>query len=392
MKVLIYAFKSQLAPIGGPLGYLYNLKQEIDKNHDASIEFIQEDFKYESWKRKIRDIRCTKLRTILIRLKNIYKYWLLVYGRKHYAQINLSNYDAVHFHSSLDMYSVRDSLSEYTGKVIFTSHSPTLLSFEIWDKSSWLEKLFLRIFRKLKQMDTYAFNRADYFIFPCPEAEEPYYHAWKEYADFKKEHQEKYRYLLTGIRPCKVKDNRENICKKYNIPLDSFIFCYVGRHNSIKGYDLLKEYAKEFLCQHHNVYFLIAGKEEPYQRLKNERWIEVGWTNDPHSLIAASDAFILPNRETYFDLILLEVLSLGKIVIASSTGGNKHFTNIESVFLYNSKHEALNIMDNISKMSLAKRKNLEIISKNTFVNNYTCEIFYDNYKHILNSISANNKQ
>ena len=43
------------------------------------------------------------------------------------------------------------------------------------------------------------------------------------------------------------------------------------------------------------------------------------WTNDPHSLINASDMFILPNKETYFDLIMLEVLSMGKIVLATNT-------------------------------------------------------------------------
>lgn len=62
--------------------------------------------------------------------------------------------------------------------------------------------------------------------------------------------------------------------------------------------------------------------------LKDSRWKEVGWTNDSQSIIAASDVFVLPNRETYFDIIMLEVLSCGKIVIASRTGGNKYFEKI----------------------------------------------------------------
>lgn len=41
MKVLIYAFESELAPKGGPLGYLFNLKKAVDANNDDSITFIR---------------------------------------------------------------------------------------------------------------------------------------------------------------------------------------------------------------------------------------------------------------------------------------------------------------------------------------------------------------
>ena len=63
----------------------------------------------------------------------------------------------------------------------------------------------------------------------------------------------------------------------------------------------------EKLFNNQNTYFLIAGKEEPMKGLDNSHWIEVGWTNDPHSLIAASDVFVLPNHETYFDLVFLSM-------------------------------------------------------------------------------------
>ena len=73
------------------------------------------------------------------------------------------------------------------------------------------------------------------------------------------------------------------------------------------------------------MYISNSWKRRTDEGLKTDHWIEVGWTNDPHSLIAASDVFVLPNHETYFDLILLEVLSLGVPVVMSRTGGNKFF-------------------------------------------------------------------
>ena len=50
--------------------------------------------------------------------------------------------------------------------------------------------------------------------------------------------------------------------------------------------------------------FLIAWKEYPIKWLNNDRWIEIWWTDKPYEIIKASDIFILPNKETYFDLIL----------------------------------------------------------------------------------------
>lgn len=386
MRVLIYAFESQLAPHGGPLGYLYNLKKEIDANNDSSITFIKSEFKYENVKQKINGIKSKRLRSFLTQIKLLAKYWLLLYGKKHVAQVDLSKFDIVHFHSPLDMYSVRDSLKNYHGTVVLTSHSPTLLSKEIYDSATTFCRCFRFIYGRLSKMDIYSFGRADYYIFPCPEAEEPYYHAWKDFQALKAKKENKFKYLLSGIPCCHSKCSTEEVRKKYNIPQDSFVFSYVGRHNSIKGYDILKRLGEKFLASHKNVYFLIAGREEPLKGIKNDRWIEVGWTSDPHSLISASDAFILPNRETYFDLVMLEVLSLGKIVIASNTGGNKHFRNTKSVFLYENEIQAYELMEQIYKTPTDERLRLEDVSHKEYNDNYTCQLFYKNYIKIISEI------
>lgn len=391
MKVLIYAFESELAPKGGPLGYLFNLKKEIDANNDDSITFIEDDFKYKNVKQKINGIKNVKLRKLLVQFKLLAKYWLLLYGRKHTSQVDFSKFDIVHFHSTLDMYSVRDSLKSYQGTVVLTSHSPTLLSKEICDSASKFCKSFRFIYGKLSKMDTYSFSRADYFVFPCSEAEEPYYHAWKDFSMLKEKRKNRFRYLLTGIPLCLSQMSTSEVRKKYKIPNDSFVFCYVGRHNEIKGYDVLKSLGEKILSEYKNVYFLVAGKEEPMKGVESNRWIEVGWTSDPYSLISASDAFLLPNKETYFDLILLEVLSLGKIVIASNTGGNKHFRDAESVFLYDNIVEAYELMKKIHSTSKEEREHLEKLSSLEYKKYYTCSSFYENYKHVMLDI-YNEKQ
>jgi hypothetical protein len=43
---------------------------------------------------------------------------------------------------------------------------------------------------------------------------------------------------------------------------------------------MLLKLEKNYYMKTITYYFLIAGKEEPLKGIKNDRWIEVGWTND----------------------------------------------------------------------------------------------------------------
>ena len=237
-------------------------------------------------------------------------------------------------------------------------------------------------------MDNYAFSRADILIFPCEEAEEPYENNWVGYASFKQKNRAKYRYLLTGINPCRAKETKECIRKRYGIPASAFVVCYVGRHNEIKGYDNLKLIGKTLLEKHDNLYILVAGKEEPLTRLEHERWIEVGWTDDPHSIINAADVFLLPNKETYFDLVMLEVLSLGKIIIASRTGGNKYFERMDTpgIRLFESNEKAVTLTEEIMLTSMEERNVLEESNKILFEQHFTAATFADNYIRLINSL------
>ena len=133
---------------------------------------------------------------------------------------------------------------------------------------------------------------------------------------------------------------------------------------------------------------MIAGKEAPLTRLHHDSWTEVGFTKDPYSLIAAGDVFILPNNETYFDLVFIEVLSLGKIIIASRTGGNRYYekAGVKGVFLYDTLDEAEHLIEKIKKMPIEDRIDLERANKEFYKQNLTSRIFYENYKKTIDSL------
>ena len=304
--------------------------------------------------------------------------------------VDFTQYDIIHFHDTQSLYLRRYDLKKYKGKVLLQSHSPQPLGQEMLDVMPMAVKCFVPFAKKrLERMDKYAFNRADIIIFPCPEAEEPYYNRWKAYAHIHDVKKMCFRYILTGIPSCSPKHTREEIRRMLNVENDDFLICYVGRHNVIKGYDSLKRIGQKFLENNDNAWIICAGKETPLTKPNINRWIEIGWTSDAHSYITASDVFVLPNKETYFDIVMLEVLSLGKIVVASRTGGNKYFerNNCKGVFLYGIEDEAVAILQNISRMTQTERDYLGKQNMEFYKKNHTVSAMYEQYIKLLNCIS-----
>lgn len=390
-KVLIYLNENSLAPTGGSIGYNYTLKkglQEID-NEDIVIEYLQGKEVSEDINNRVKNVKSEGLRKLIKISKSIVKKGLMMYGPSHKAKVDLSEYDAVHFNRTIDLYWAKDSLRDYKGKVILTLHSPTMPCKQMISMLSDFERKYMMWFyAKLPEIDNYAINRADNIIIACEEAEEPYYHEWPGYAEFHKENKHKYVYMTTGTAPKSAFVTRTDMRKKYGIPIDSFVISYVGRHNEIKGYDALKELGKHLLDAYDNVYVFIAGTEGPLYHLEHNRWIEVGWTKDPGSVIQASDVFVLPNKETYFDLVMLEVLSLGQIVVASYTGGNKYFAKYKNsgIFLYSNNAEAENIINTLIKMSEVERNELRKKNLELYKAEFTNEAFAKRYIDSLHKI------
>lgn len=391
MKELIFLDEKALAPAGGPLGVGYYIYNEAKKSGDQEIEFLKS-----SEKKKTKEAKQKKLLyrfprlTLLVRsLRHIKEYRQMLYSPTHDASI-FKGYDIVHFHSTKDMYKQRESLKEFNGKTIITSHSPIPLSQELYAAcaTGFERRFFKKRMSEFEEMDKWSFLNADYIIFPCPDAEEPYYNNWADYKNIKEKKKDSYRYVLTGISPKKALLTKDEIRDRYGIGKNDFTVVYVGRHNEVKGYGNLKNIGKKMLDGKTNTKFLIAGKEGPLTKLENPNWIEVGFTKDPYSIIAAGDVFLLPNNETYFDLVFIEVMSLGKIIVASRTGGNRYYekAGAKGVFLYDTLDEAREIIEHIRTMPSNEKSALEKANKEFYENNLTGKVFYENYKKVISEL------
>lgn len=391
-KVLIYMDEDMLKPVGGPTGYVYYIMKQMNGKRrfgDIEIDFIK---KPKSFKSKIKKY----VPRFIIKIKDnnryINKIKKIFDEKPKLSVIDLKKYDIVHFHSTYALFSVRDSLKNYSGKVILTSHSPKALHKEFIEDFLTVEQINNNkdLLDKLSIMDEYAFNRADKIIFPCQDAEEPYYNSWSSYNEIHDNNEDKYFYIPTGISQSLYKKEYLEVRNEYNIPSDAFVISFVGRHNTTKGYDFLKKVGEELLNKYEDIYFLIAGKEEPLKGLDHPRWIECGWTDDAASIINSANIFILPNSETYFDIVMLEVLSLGKIVIASNTGGNKYFKkyNCNGILSYDKDNinEAIKKILSIKKLDKYQIENMEKKNKELFDKEFTIEVFFEKYIEFLNNI------
>lgn len=395
MKTLIFMKESDLRPAGGPAGFCYNILQEIKRQKIDDIEFLPSDtekrVKQIGLYRKITKWIPGWLNAAQIAVRRKMEYQRMIEAPTVHP-IDFSSYDVIHFHSTISLYKHRKDLEKYRGKVILTTHSPVPQHQEIFaELPTELEKrIYKRFYSTLDQIDEYAFNRADYVIFPCEDAEESYIKNWSKYRDIhnKLKVEGKLVYIPTGIEPKKVIRDRKTVCDDYVVSQDAFIVSYAGRHNKVKGYDLLQKIAQKSWENGENYQFLVCGKESPIYGLNHEHWKEIGWTNDSQSLIAASDVFVLPNRETYFDIIMLEVLSSGKIVVASRTGGNKYFERIgaKGIFLYDTIDEAVVTLKKLATMSVEDRKKLEECNLALFNESFTTDKYVAEYRQFLHTI------
>ena len=361
MKVLVWTKKFELKNSGGPMGYCYNIKSYLDENPCESIDFYPSSgVVAESGKKQKPG-----LKRLVSRFLSACKYteFFVVLYRYYIKKIELSKsdyellekYDFVHVHL---MSEILQTFQYYKGKakVVLTTHTPEPMIDELIGRFNVriLMKFlpFVRTFCLKKE--ALAYQKADYIMFPVPEAREPYVNRSRILSNALNSLTKKTFYVPTSVNRLPEEPANNDLLEKFNIPSDSLKVCYVGRHNEVKGYDFLRKVAKE-IWKKENVYFVVGGTQAPLKGLNDKRWIELGWVKTPE-LLNCVDVFILPNKETYFDIILLEVLRQGIPVIISKTGGNKWFVpqNIEGIkcFEYGNIEDCISL---IQQYSLLKK-------------------------------------
>jgi len=308
-----------------------------------------------------------------------------------FQKINLRQTKTIHVHTVGDAIKVKNSLAKAHAKnikVMLTCHTPEAPSDEYY--KGYLEqghsmKRAEEIRSLWRNVERRAFECSDILVFPCKEAMEPLQASMDGFERLVRD--KDIRYIHSGAKKLVSTLTREEAKKKYGVE-GKFVVGYVGRHNEIKGYDVLQEAAKKVFGRQEDICFLIGGKQGGmFKPLKDNRWIEAGWVN-PVDLFMALDVFVLPNRMTYFDLVLLEAMSMGIIVITSETGGNKAVQETtDALLFYNNTADGL--ADEILKVYHFSDDSRQAVQKNikaAYEQHYTTEQFAGRYLELINKI------
>ena len=374
---------------GGPSGYIANLEYAIENSHiPNNIVFISATV----FERQIKRIAfvgrmlCFWFPVKRIRhamRQNVIKYL----SNKLFAkQLDKYDFKTVTVHSIYDVLFMKKYLESrgMSAKILQMSHSPQPPSEEMYerDMAGGIENAQER-YAEAQRVERMAFDASDMYIFPSPESVECYSGALSYFNELCKTHPIKY--VRTGCRALQTDKTRDEIRGKYNIKTP-FVITYIGRHNEIKGYDILKFVAMKILEKRDDVTFLIGGRLGGIQPLNHPRWIELGQIN-PAEVLAATDVFILPNRQTYFDLIMLEVLSTGTPVVASKTGGNKTvYSDTGVISLYTGIDDCVNKTLQILDLPKSKIAKMRAEIKKSYLDNYSLKCFAANYINMIKEV------
>lgn len=410
MKVLIWDM-FELRNTGGPSGYLYNIHEYLKEHPNPNIVLLSDIINTstnlndtvstsdcnsnvvlsakrnplkKTWHSLLYSLKCApKLKSNITKAVDyIYRIYHIKWNGPE-ANLDLSEYNFIHFHFLIHIRQFRNTYPNFKGKTIVTSHSPCPWTYESIDRDPSIKHLKHFIIRQ----ECKSYKSADYIMFPCLQAREPYEHNRQIKCTLEKM-SNKIFYVPTSI----LYDNEGNIHniqrKDINIPDNAFVIAFFGRHNNIKGYDILKEIAIKTLEKHHNLYFLLAGMGD-IAPIEHPRWIELGFVSNVKDLMKVCDFYVVPNRETYFDLVVIEALRSGMIMSLSRTGGNKYFEQLpknetKGLFFFDIEKQETVIeqIDQLIKTkedSPTKFDELKSLNKALYLKYFTMERYVDNY-------------
>ncbi len=339
-KKILIAFPHPLSETyGGAYSYLFQLKKAFGEK-DVTLHFLHEILdigdepsgaieKRPGWKIFLKKLLPSTV-TNSIQLTRYLQKSLEEPWMAKLKTVNFSQYDAIHFHETIDLWRLRRWLRHYQGTIILTSHSPKPYHLELLEDVFGLtkEKISAVTYRRLERIDRVAFSAADILLSPAAESLQSYAERWPPFAS-----------LVAGIRQVFIPTGMavpvpttkgDVVRRQWKIPPDAFVVCFNGRHLPVKGYDLFVAAASRLLDSGSPIYFLVTGVADDPPLLRHAQWKETGWTSLPQNILQAANLVVVPNREAYFDLNVLQCLALGRPVLLSKRGGHLFFQLLQA--------------------------------------------------------------
>ena len=399
--------------MGGPSGYLANLIEgmhQIEEGSSASfIRFaagkktesqIKPKRKYFSEIKKSSFVKAIKSYLAIRKEFSRFESFLnnsLSSNLERILEIT-SQTKTIHVHTAPDaclLFNTLKKLQRQDIKIMFTPHTPESLACEVTQKlkdtyPNLSDSKLQQLFNVVLEVENKALSVADILVFPSKEAMEPLAQTNPNFESLIEN--KDIRYFATGTTALETKLTSREARKKYGVE-DKFAVCFIGRHNEVKGYDLLVKVAEVLNTSHPDIHFLVAGKNDSNFEISHlSNWIELGYVQ-PGDVLKASDCFVLPNRRTFYDLVLLEALSIGLPIVASATGGNISVSKtVETLSLFDISNdpvkELADAIVGVYEQSPCLREKIGTRNRECFEQYFTNQKFAERYVSLIEEIHS----
>lgn len=390
-------------PGGGPPGYLYNLATGLESIKDSPVIVISrsriEDrsiIKKDSLlNRVVKKTTSTIGRMKDSRLFPSYIFWMLYcvfeYARwtipyKPFSFNGIKSGDTIVVHNALDC----SKSALYKGKVFksiwLMPHGPVTFADELTSLfqekfGNSIVKPWARLF--INFLELRAMRRMDGLIIATETACESYF---SDFPSLRKSFETlNFKALISGApMPLVEKQNFIKVKDELSWCGKGPIISYVGRYHSDKGFKFFLQIAELIKEQMESVNICCAGYGALETEINNKIVRNLGWRKDIAEILAASDLVIVPNNHSYFDLVILESLSVGTPVLTTNIGGHRFYSSRDygvKTFDIHNFNDALeqvqSILGNLEKEKLlAKRAYEEVFNLKSFAERHV-ELAYD---------------
>ncbi len=369
-----------MRPGGGPAGYLYNLKTGLKDNPDARIKFVATQYESDdrhayalaaSYKKKIARFMPPFV-VPLMSLKRQARLWSQPLDISDESLKVVTESDVLVFHNGWQCQQYVNRVGRNHGQKIYVMHhGPTDLSTELAEERimRWgYAGQWNRARAHWATFELKAFQLADGILAPCKGALEAHFefdrlmkHVYDNIPVYE---------LATGAPAMQVTRSKEEVLSALGIAAEKRVIGFFGRYHTHKGFDLFCETARLAEARGDRRFvFICAGSGQVDTPVGLSNFMDIGWQKEElPNYMNAADLILIPNRYTYFDLLMLEAMSLGKPLLTSTRGGNKclraHTMGVAQLeeLSPDSIYQALRKYDDaqtLSEMSLANRNAYE---------------------------------
>lgn len=372
-KILVFAspIYSLKTTDGGPSGFLaQNLSGFKSDLYDLSAQDCPYPSLGQRFHKKLGkffNLDKQKLIDAGIEKVNRFECWIRS-SQEHFFDIKASNYKFIYFH---DVWTLKSCLPLIRPDqiILFQPHCPELPSEEIES-----QKVFSPgDIEWTKEAQRDAFSRANILIFPNSYVLDIYGSLLS--------HASKIFYINSAAR--KVTHLR-------HFPLNEKIhLLYIGRRNKIKGFDLILEGFREAYKQRKDINLLLLGSG---QETNLEGVYDIGFTDAVHQWIYNCDFVVNCNRQSYFDLSVLETLSIGTPIILTDTNGHHQLVEDGSAGIINMGPPDSTALKEVLLSSKIKKKaeNLAAVTANQtlYEKKYSDSLYRKNLEQLFGKILA----